>query len=414
MVKFRTSSFVATRNISFPRDGFHTVGCHAFPTDGWHSVGDDLLCNNYVDDGADLVAFLVEAAGDATETIDYKGLLKCHVVDGVVKSIYTPGIMGDSGKLMLVSGDNRFQIFYNADDETLLLGNLKGKTVENKYKKADGTEGKSVAVVFTPVDVNLKVTYEIPFIMRKWDELKDLLEEGTEISKELFDWLLAENSVESVSTLLMQTLGNGEDRKKLYELGCGRWKVLSWEKTKVAADSKYPPNYLLTLATFEGQKIEGAYYTTTSITKALNSMGAYFESQKAKGREFQLLITEIRPYNDSFAVTGAIQLVPEVVPEPQQMRSAAVEARQLPQGNATRVQNAAEFMRTLNPIDVPLAPVAPLAEVAQEEVNKAAALTADDSGAVTIEANAVTSDTTATSENGEKKEDDPDYDPIPF
>lgn len=348
--------FVPTKKVSFPRDGFQTIRTTAFANDGYHAIPLEMLCNDYVDEGGELAAFLFEASGGAN--IDYESILKCHVEGGVVKNVYVPGIMGGDDKLFLVSGDNQFEMTLDSENQQLILGSLRGKLQEKEYKKADGTDGKSVSVLFTPQDKNLKVIYEIPFIIRKWDELKELLEGGAEISKELFDWLLSQNDgIKAISSFLMQTLGSGGDRKKLYELGLGRWRVRGWKKIQAPADSKYPPNYLLKLEDFEGVELPGEFYTNKSITQALDSMGAFFSAQKANGRDIQLLITDIRPFGEHFAVTGGIQVAPQIVNQ-DMMKSAAVGQDQLPQSKVPPAQTVIDVSSqsvTAVTIDVPTA-----------------------------------------------------------
>lgn len=386
-----TPGFIPTKKVSFPKDGFFTVRTNAFSNDGWHSIPLEMLCNDYVDEGGELGAFIFEASGG--NDIDYDAVLKCHVVDGVVKSVYTPGIMGGDGKLFLVSGDNQFEIFLS-DTLEFELGSLRGKLQEKEYKRADGTDGKSVSVLFTPQNNNLKVVYEIPFIIRKWDELKKLLEDGAEISKELFDWLLSQpEGLKVISSFLMQSFG-GSDRKKLYELGLGRWRVIEWKRLEQSATSTYPPRHLIKVETFDGEELPGEFYTNKSLTDSLNSMGAFFLAQKANGRDIQLLISDIRPYNDSFAVTAGIQIAPQIVNQGM-MRSAAVGQNQLPQAKTPASKTAEEFMQRLNPIEV----------------------TVNVSATENIEANLPTSrsiDEVLSATPTAVVADDSEYDPIPF
>lgn len=375
--KVAPSGFVPTRKIRFLKEDFQTVLMTPFDNDGWFPVGLEMLCLGDVDEGGELLAFLVEAAGEKTDTIDYDALLKCKVNSGVVESVYTPGIMGTDGALCLVSGENHFLLTYDAENQAFLVGNLKGKIAERTYDRADDTKGVAMMIVLTPTNQDLRVQYEIPFILKKQAAVREILGDGVEPSKELFEFLLSKEGVEGIANLLLQTLGSGGDRKKLHELGLGEWKVKGWNLLESAEGSEFPPNYELFLEGFDGTKIDGSYYTNKSLTKALKQMG---EVVKRLGRQLKLIITDIRPFGQHYAVSATLQLIPEA--NPTMMKSAAVAAPQL--AAARRPENAAEFMRTLQPIDVEVVPVA------------------------AIEGEATTGEATATAT------DNPDYDPIPF
>lgn len=389
--KVAPAGFVRTKEVRFAAGDFQTVMITPFSTDGWHPIGLEMLCfGDEINEGGELLAFILEAAGDKAETIDYDALLKCKVMEGVVKTVYTPGIMASESELVLVSGENCFPLTYDVETSSFLVGNLKGKLTERTYKRADDTEGRAVAVLFSPDNPDLKVKYEIPFIFKKMELLSELIADGVEICKELFEYILSDPNPDSesagvagIANLLLPTLGSSGERKKLFELGLGEWKVKAWNLLEPSAESNFPANYEIFLEGMAGEKVEGSYYTNKALTATLNQMGNAIKKMK---RQLKLIITDIRPFGQSYAVSASLQLIPET--DLVKMRSAAVEAPRLPE--ARRPENAAEFMRTLQPIDVDVVPVEVKAVEAQP-----------------VEAQPKTEGETEGGEN-------PDYDPIPF
>lgn len=349
------AQFVPTRTVRFQKTNFQTVLSMEFPSDGWHLIPLDYLIqgegDSQVDEGAELVSFVVEAAGESD--IDYDGLLKCRVIDGVVDSIYTPGVMGADGHLYLVSGDNRFLIEYDAESQRFLVGNLKGKLTEREYKRADETMGKAVSILFAPNDPNLKVIYDIPLVLKKWEDIAHKLPEGAIISQELFEWVLQEQGSELLSNILLQTLGGsgGGSIQKLPSLGVGEWKLVDWVKRESQkpkdGEKPLPPNYQLFLTDMNSNSLPDTYFSNKAVSDQLNVMTKVFRDYLAQGRELKLKITEVYKVGQYDAAKATIQLLAPTTAAVG-MKSAAVADPMLPQA---RVKDAAEFMRTLNPID---------------------------------------------------------------
>ncbi len=349
------AQFVPTRTVRFQKTNFQTVLSMEFPSDGWHLIPLDYLIqgegDSQVDEGAELVSFVVEAAGESE--IDYDALLKCRVIDGVVDAIYTPGVMGADGHLYLVSGDNRFLIKYDAESQRFLVGNLKGKLTERTYKRADNSEGKAVSIQFVPDNKDLKVVYDVPFVLKKWEDIAHKLPEGAIVSQELFEWVLQEQGAELLSDILLQTLGGsgGGSIQKLPSLGQGEWKLVDWVKreSQKPKDGKdiLPPNYQLFLTKMNGEPLPDTYFSNKAVSDQLNAMTKVFRDYLAQGRELKLKITDIYKVGQYDAAKATIQLLAPTAAAVG-MKSAAVADPMLPQA---RVKDAAEFMRTLNPID---------------------------------------------------------------
>lgn len=328
------TQFVPTKTIKFTKNSFQTVVSMAFPTDGWHLIPLDALVQgegeNQVDEGGELVAFIVEAAGNAIKPIDYEALLKCKVSKGVVESIYTPGIMGADDSLYLVSGENRFPVYVDKESQKFRVGNLTGSLAEREYERADGTTGKSISVFFYCNNPDLKVNYSIPLVFKKWEDIADLLPDSESISKELLLWILQEHGVSVLSQILLQTLSSsgtgGGHTKKLPELGIGCWRLIDWQKLDPAAkkgtgtEKPLPSNYRLTLQSFEGRNM-GSFYSNKGITEQLNTMSPCFRELLSEGRELQLRISDIYKVGQYDAATAAIQLRP---PTAANMKSANV------------------------------------------------------------------------------------------
>lgn len=350
------AQFVPTRTIRFQKTNFQTVLSMEFPSDGWHLIPLDYLIqgegDSQVDEGAELVSFVVEAAGEGSE-IDYDGLLKCRVIDGVVDAIYTPGVMGADGHLYLVSGDNRFLIEYDAESQRFLVGNLKGKLTERIYKRADDSEGKAVSIQFTPDNKDLKVIYDVPFVLKKWEDIAHKLPEGAIVSQELFEWVLQEQGAELLANILLQTLGGsgGGSIQKLPSLGMGEWKLIDWVKRESQkpkdGEKPLPPNYQLFLTEMNGKPLPDTYFSNKAVSDQLNAMTKVFRDYLGQGRELKLKITDIYKVGQYDAAKATIQLLAPTAAAIG-MKSAAVADPMLPQA---RVKDAAEFMRSLNPID---------------------------------------------------------------
>lgn len=386
------AQFIPTQTIRFQKNNFQTVLSMAYDRDGFHTISlEDLVKGegkSQIDEGSHIAGFVVEAAGETD--VDYEAVLKCKVVDGMVESIYTPGIMGAEDKLYLVSGENRFPITYDAENDRFVVGKLTGKLTEREYDRADGSKGRAVSVLFAPNDKNLKVIYDIPVIFQKWEKIAHKLPEGAEVSKELVDWILGEEWVEIpddkgigvklLSSIILPTLGSGGgDIQKLPELGEGKWKLIDWVKMPQQAPKKdgekpLPASYKLFLSDFNGVPLPNAYYSNKAIQEQLDTMTPTFRGYLEEGRELQLktgVPYKVGQYN---AIKAVIQLLPPNAGAVG-MKSAAVEAFKLPQST---VKDAAEFMRGMNPID-----------------------------AEAVEVHATPSDTESTTETEA-------YDPIPF
>lgn len=355
------AQFIPTRTIRFQKNNFQTVLSMAFPTDGWHLIPLNYLIQGegdyQVDEGGELVSFVVEAAGESE--IDYDALLKCRVIDGVVDTIYTPGVMGADDRLFLVSGENRFPIEYNKATQRFSVGNLTGKLTEREYDKADGSKGKSVLIQFTPNNPDLKVIYLLPLVLKKWEDIVTKLPEGAIISQELFDWILSEEWVDTeeqgqgvkwLSALLLQTLGGAGNTGKLPELGIGSWVLKDWVKQEPKkfkdGEKPYPPNYQLFLETFDGVPLSCPYYSNKAISDQLNSMSKVFKAYILQGRKLQLKITSIYKVGQYDAAKATILLLPPDA-SATGMKSASVADPQLPQSRAT-----GEFTQALSSIDV--------------------------------------------------------------
>jgi hypothetical protein len=340
-----------------------------FPSDGWHLIPLDYLIqgegDSQVNEGGELVSFVVEAAGESESEIDYDALLKCRVIDGVVDAIYTPGVMGAEGQLYLVSGDNRFPIEYDADSQRFLVGNLKGRLTERDYKRADESTGKAVSIQFTPNNPDLKVIYDIPLVLKKWEDIADKLPEGAIVSQELFEWVLSDEWVENeekqgqgikwLSQMLLQTLSSSSSSSgKLPDLGVGEWKLVDWVKQEAKkvkeGETPYPPNYQLFLETFDGVALDVPYYSNKAISDQLNAMSKVFRSYISQGRELKLKITSVYKHGQYDAAKATIQLLAPTTAAVG-MKSAAVADPQLPPQKVLPAQTAAEFMQRMNPVD---------------------------------------------------------------
>jgi hypothetical protein len=338
------AQFVPTRTIRFQKGNFQTVLSMEFPSDGWHLIPLDYLIqgegDSQVDEGGELVSFVVEAAGE--NEIDYDALLKCRVIDGVVDAIYTPGVMGADGQLYLVSGDNRFLIEYDTDSQRFLVGNLKGRLTEREYKRADESTGKAVSILFTPNNSDLKVVYDIPFVLKKWEDISHKLPEGAIVSLELFEWILQEQGAELLANILLQTLGEGE------------WKLIDWVKRESQkpkdGEKPLPPNYQLFLTKMNGEPLPDTYFSNKAVSDQLNAMSKVFRSYLAQGRELKLKITEIYKVGQYDAAKCAIQFLPPTTAAVG-MKSAAVADLQLSPQKILPAQTAAEFMQRMNPVD---------------------------------------------------------------
>lgn len=357
--------FVPTRTIRFSKSSFQTVMSAGFPTDGWHLIPLDCLVqgegDDQVDEGGELIAFIVEAAGDSGIEIDYEALLKCKVSKGIVESIYTPGVMGADEELFLVSGDNRFPIKVDLATKKFSVGNLTGQLAEKDYERADGTTGKSLSIFFFCNNPDLKVNYFIPLIFKKWEDVSNLLPEGAILSKELIFWILEEQGLALFSQILLQTLGSsgtgGGNTRKLPELGVGCWKLTDWQKLESAkkgtgTEKPLPANYRLTLQTFEGANV-GCFYSNKGITEQLNAMSGRFRSLLSQGRDLELRISEVYKVGQYDAAKAAIQLCPPTAATTG-MKSANVEPGQLP---ASSSPTATALDPDLYDVDVVAVPI---------------------------------------------------------
>jgi len=343
------AQFVPTQTIRFSKTNFQTVLSMEFPSDGWHLIPLDYLIqgegDSQVDEGAELVSFVVEAAGESE--IDYDALLKCRVIDGVVDAIYTPGVMGADGHLYLVSGDNRFLIEYDADLQRFLVGNLKGRLTEREYKRADESTGKAVSIQFTPNNPDLKVIYDIPFVLKKWEDIAHKLPEGAIISQELFEWVLAEQSSELLANILLQTLGGGGGGsiQKLPSLGQGEWKLVDWVKRESQkpkdGEKPLPANYQLFLTKMNGEPLPDTYFSNKAVSDQLNAMTKVFRDYLAQGRELKLKITDIYKVGQYDAAKATIQLLAPTAAAVG-MKSAAVADPMLPASQSATVNNVVD------------------------------------------------------------------------
>jgi hypothetical protein len=343
------AQFIPTQTIRFQKNNFQTVLSMAYDRDGFHTISlEDLVKGegkSQIDEGSHIAGLVVEAAGE-TE-VDYEAVLKCKVIDGMVDAIYTPGIMGAEDKLFLVSGDNRFPITYDSENDRFVVGQLTGKLTEREYDRADGSKGRAVSVLFAPNDKNLKVIYDIPVIFQKWEKIADKLPEGAEVSKELVDWILGEEWVEIpedkgigvklLSSIVLPTLGSGGilTHQKLPELGEGAWKLADWVKMPQQAPKKdgekpLPASYQLFLSDFNGVPLPNAYYSNKAIQEQLDTMTPTFRGYLEEGRELQLKTSSPYKIGQYNAIKAVIQLLPPSAGAVG-MKSAAVELKKLPQ-----------------------------------------------------------------------------------
>lgn len=353
------AQFVPTRTVRFLKGNFQTVLSMEFPSDGWHLIPLGYLIqgegDSQVDEGGELVSFVVEAAGE--DEIDYDALLKCRVNDGVVDAIYTPGVMGADGQLYLVTGDNRFRIEYDTDSQRFLVGNLKGRLTEREYKRADESTGKAISILFTPNNSDLKVVYDIPFVLKKWEDIADKLPEGAIVSLELFEWILQEQGTELLASILLQTLGgSGSDSiQKLPSLGEGEWKLVDWVKRESQkpkdGDKPLPPYYELFLTKMNGELLSETYRSNKAVSDQLNAMTKVFRGYLAQGRELKLKITSVYKHGQHDAAKATIQLLAPTTAAVG-MKSAAVADPQLLPQKVLPAQTAAEFMQRTNPGDI--------------------------------------------------------------
>lgn len=390
MVTTAKAQFIPTKIVKLTRENFQTIVSMYFETDGWHLIGlEDLVKgegDSQIDEGAEISGLIVEAAGD--EEIDWAGILKCRVIDGVVTAIYTPGIMGAEDKLLFVSGDNRFPIHYEASTDVFLLGNMTGRLSEREYERADGSKGRAVSIMFAPNNKDLKVIYDVPLVFQQFEKIADKLPEGAEISRELVDWMLGEEWVELpedrgagvklLSSILLPTLGGGGDVLKLPTLGEGVFKLVDWVKMPqqpVKKDEKQlPASYQLFLTDMSNNPLPNAYYSNQDIRRQLEVMSPTFRQHLKEGRELQVRTQKPYKVGQYDAIKAVIQLLPPTVGAVG-MKSAAVQSPQLPQG---QTRDAAEFIRSVNLVDTEAVEV------------------------------------TATSIESEAKKTDIDYDPVPF
>lgn len=340
------AKFIATEEVRFQRNNFQTVLSSYFERDGYHEISlEDLVKgegDSQIDEGAKIAGFIVEAAGG--EEIDFTAVLKCRVVDGVVEAIYTPGIMGAEDKLLLVAGENRFPLKYDATNDRFVVGNMTGRLTERQYDRADGTKGRAVSVMFVPNDKNLKVVYDIPIIFQKWENIAAKLPEGAEISKELVDWILGEEWVEVpedkgigvklLSSIVLQTLGGSGDVEKLPQLGEGIFKLTDWIKMPAKPPKKdekpLPASYQLFLSDMNGNPLPNAYYSNQGIREQLDAMSPTFRAYLKEGRELQLKTGKPFKVGQYDAIKAIIQLLP-LTAGAVGMKSAAVELNKLPQ-----------------------------------------------------------------------------------
>lgn len=387
------AQFIPTKTVKLGRENFQTVVSMCFESDGWHLIGlEDLVKGEgegQIDEGAEISGLIVEAAGD--QEIDWTGILKCRVIDGVVTAIYTPGIMGTEDKLMFVGGDNRFPIHYDDKSDVFILGNMTGRLSEREYLRADGSQGRAVSIMFAPMNKDLKVIYDVPLVFQQFEKIADKLPEGGEISRELVDWILGEEWIEDpeskdkglgvklLSSILLPTLGGGAgDTLKLPTLGKGVFKLVNWVKMPQQPAKKdekqLPASYQLFLTDMNNNPLPNAYYSNQGIGRQLNAMSSTFRQNLEKGGELQLRTGEPFKVGQNDAIQAVIQLLPPTTGAVG-MKSAAVQSPQLPQG---QTKEAAEFMRSASPVDAEAVEIV------------------------------------ATPIKGETKETDVDYDPVPF
>lgn len=357
------AQFIPTKTVKLTRENFQTVVSMYFEFDGWHLIGiEDLVKgegDSKIDEGAEISGLIVEAAGG--QEIDWTGILKCRVIDGVVTAIYTPGIMGAEDNLMFVSGDNRFPIHYEASTDVFLLGNMTGRLSEREYLRADGSKGRAVSIMFAPNNKDLKVIYDVPLVFQQFEKIADKLPEGAEISRELVDWMLGEEWVELpedkgsgvklLSSILLPTLGGGGDVLKLPTLGEGVFKLVDWIKMPQQPAKKdekqLPASYQLFLADMGNNPLPNAYYSNQDIRRQLDVMSPTFRQHLKEGRELQVRTQKPYKVGQYDAIKAVIQLLPPTAGAVG-MKSAAVQSPQLPQG---QVKDAAEFMRSISSID---------------------------------------------------------------
>lgn len=366
------AQFIPTKTVKLTREDFQTVVSMYFESDGWHLIGlEDLVKGEgdaQIDEGAEILGLITEAAGDAAGDIDWTGILKCRVIDGVVTAIYTPGIMGAEDRLLFVSGDNRFPIHYEASTDVFLLGNMTGRLSEREYLRADGSKGRAVSIMFAPNNKDLKVIYDVPLVFQQFEKIADKLPEGAEISRELVDWMLGEEWVELpeekgsgvklLSSILLPTLSGGMgDVLKLPTLGKGVFKLVDWIKMPQQPAKKdekqLPASYKLFLTDMNDNPLPNAYYSNQGIRRQLEAMSSTFRQDLEKGRELQLRTGEPFKVGQNDAIQAVIQLLPPNAGAIG-MKSAAVQSPQLPQG---QTKDAAEFMRSAEAVEVTATPI---------------------------------------------------------
>ena len=358
--------FIATKTVKLTRENFQTVVSMYFESDGWHLIGlEDLVKgegDSLIDEGAEIAGLLAEAAGD--KEIDWTGILKCRVIDGIVTSIYTPGVMGADDKLLFVSGDNRFPIHYEANADVFLLGDMTGRLSEREYVRADGSKGRSVSIMFAPNNKDLKVIYDVPLVFQQFEKIANKLPEGAEISRELVDWILGEEWVDNaedtdkglgiklLSNILLPTLGGGMgDVLKLPTLGEGVFKLVDWIKMPQQPAKKdekqLPASYQLFLTDMDNNPLPNVYYSNQDIRRQLDVMSPTFRQYLKEGRELQVKTQKPYKVGKYDAIKAVIQLLPPTAGAVG-MKSAAVQSPQLPQ---SRVKNVAEYITSANPVE---------------------------------------------------------------
>jgi hypothetical protein len=355
------AQFIPTKTIKLTRENFQTIVSMYFESDGWHLIGlEDLVKgegDSQIDEGAEISGLIVEAAG--SEVIDWEGILKCKVTDGVVTAVYTPGIMGAEDKLMFASGDNRFPIHYEGNADVFLLGNMTGRLSEREYERADGSKGRAVSIMFAPNNKDLKVIYDIPLVFQQLEKIADKLPEGAEISRELVNWILGEDWVELpedkgvgvklLSSILLPTLGGGMgDVLKLPTLGEGVFKLIDWVKMpQQPSKREMPVSYQLFLTDVDNNPLPNAYYSNQDIRRQLDVMSPTFRQHLKEGRELQVRTQKPYKVGQYDAIKAVIQLLPPTAGATG-MKSAAVQSPQLPQG---QTKDAAQFIQLVNPVD---------------------------------------------------------------
>lgn len=363
------AQFIPTKTVKLTRENFQTVVSMYFESDGWHLIGlEDLVKgegDSQIDEGAEISGLIVEAAGE--QEIDWTGILKCRVIDGVVTAIYTPGIMGAEDKLMFVSGDNRFPIHYDEKSDVFILGNMTGRLSEREYLRADGSQGRAVSIMFAPMNKDLKVIYDVPLVFQQFEKIADKLPDGAEISRELVDWILGEEWVEFsedkgsgvklLSNILLPTLGGGGDVLKLPTLGEGAFKLVDWIKMPQQPAKKdekqLPASYQLFLTDISNNPLPNAYYSNQDIRKQLDAMSPVFRQHLKEGRELQVRTQKPYKVGQYDAIKAVIQLLPPNAGAVE-MKSAAVKSPQLPQG---QVKDAVGFMRSAEAVEVTATPI---------------------------------------------------------